>query len=162
MAAEHFDAFYSQSAMDALETTLDPLILTVDGKGIIMRRQDLSPETKKAADRIAKQRRWKPRSEKDGGRRRMATVASVYSVARHVRTPEDVMGELRGGTPTKPKRPLATNKRVWASIAKPAKSVIDDVFEEAHRRDPDLGRDGCQDSCPNFKLVTPHLVSGSV
>ena len=142
IAAGHFDAFYAQRKVDAVETTLDPLILTVDGKGIIMRRQDLSPETKKAADRIAKQRRWKPRSEKDGGRRRMATVASVYSVARHVRTPEDVMGELRGGTPTetKPKRPLATNKRVWASIAKPAKLVIEDVFEEARRRDPDLRR----------------------
>ncbi len=142
MAAGDFDAFYAQPKVDALETTLGPLILTVDGKGIIMRRQDLSPETKKAADRIAKQRRWKPRSEEDGGWRRMATVASVYSVARHVRTPEDVMAELRGGTTvaTKPKRSLAENKRVCVSIAKPAKLAIEDVFEEARRRDPGLGR----------------------
>ncbi|MCP4352037.1 MAG: hypothetical protein GY795_41770 [Desulfobacterales bacterium] len=35
------------------------------------------------------------------------------------------------------KRPRPESKRVWASIEKPKKEVIEEIFEEALRRDPD-------------------------
>ena len=67
----------------------------------------------------------------------MATVAAVYTVARHVRTPEDIgrrLGPLRRVTAEKPPRP--ENKRVWASLAREPKEVIIAAFEEAAKRDP--------------------------
>jgi hypothetical protein len=63
----------------------------------------------------------------------MATVASVYTVAPYVRSPEAIMHldhdeELP--------RPKVGNKRVWASIERDAQTVIDELFDEAVQRDP--------------------------
>ncbi len=67
----------------------------------------------------------------------MATVASVYSVPRFERRPEDIIGDQ--GDPTS--RPAISNKRVWADIRQDAKTVIASAFEEAARRDPQHQRE---------------------
>jgi len=66
-------------------------------------------------------------------RKRMATVASVYEVAPHVRTAGQIMGQDESSTP---KRPKVRNKRVWASLRQTPAEVIEEMFAEAERRDP--------------------------
>ena len=66
-------------------------------------------------------------------RKRMATVASVYEVAPHLRTAEQIMGQDESSAS---KRPRIQNKRVWASLRQTPAEVIEEMFAEAERRDP--------------------------
>jgi hypothetical protein len=70
-------------------------------------------------------------------RKRMATVAAVYSIERQVRTPESVMGVTKEEDAQKPR---ARNKRVWASVERCPEQVTEEVFQEALRRDPERER----------------------
>src|SRR5690606_27942136 len=134
-AAQDFDKFYEQREPDT-ETTHDLLVITTDGKGIAMRHEDLRPETKKAAEANSTrmQTRWSP-GEKPN-RKRMAQVATVYSVASHPRTPADLVPSLRPIQSKPAKRPRPTNKRVWASVAKDCRGVVSEAFAEALKQDP--------------------------
>src|SRR6266542_3926435 len=124
-AAHDFGAFYDrpESAEPAASET-DLLVLTLDGKGIVMRREDLREATRKAAESGEHKldRRLSKGEKKD--RKRMATVAAVYDLEPQARRPEDVLAELRPvrDTAAKP-RPRARNKRVWASVEKSALAV---------------------------------------
>jgi hypothetical protein len=86
--------------------------------------------SRKLHTRLAK--REKPNSK------RMAQVATVYSVAPYERTITDVLHGLVRRDPAD--RPRPTNKRMWASVARSMQEVIDDAFAEALRRDPDHQR----------------------
>lgn len=141
-AACDFEAFYATHKAEGPEPTDDPLILTLDGKGIVMRKEALREETRKEAEL-----REATGTTSDGrqGRKRMATVAAVYSVAPHVRSPEDVIGDLDSvGSQDERDRPVARpharNKRVWASVTNTPEQVTKDVFREALRRDPQKKR----------------------
>ena len=136
-AAVDFDAFYQmrqgQPAVD--EQSASILVMSVDGKGVVMRTQDLREQTRKAA---------KARKHKMGARlskgekknaKRMATVAAVYTIARFVRKPEDLIGESNSARAAPP-RPRPEKKRVWASLEKTPQEVIEKAFEEAGYRDP--------------------------
>ncbi|MGH9890884.1 MAG: hypothetical protein ACREA0_02635 [bacterium] len=39
--SQDFEAFYQHRASEGPEPTLDPLVLSEDGKGIVMRKEDL-------------------------------------------------------------------------------------------------------------------------
>ena len=67
----------------------------------------------------------------------MAEVAAVYTIDRHERTAEDVIGSTAPVHEARPARPRPQHKRVWASLKKGVEEVIDDVFGEAERRDPE-------------------------
>lgn len=140
-AAQDFDAFYAQRSIEQQEPAEEPakrslLVISVDGKGVVMRHDDLRPATQKAAER--RRHKLSKRLSKGEKRnaKRMATVAAVYAVAAFVRTPHEVVGTLapRHGSPRRRPRPEA--KRVWASLKKEPREVIDEVFEEASKRDP--------------------------
>ena len=136
-AARDFEGFYANKTQTEAESSNDLLVLTMDGKGIIMQSADLREETAKAAK---KEKRTKMRlgpGEKKY-RKRMATVGSVYSINRHPRNAESIMTEKSA-----PKRSAAKpkNKRVWASVKKESKEVIEDVFSEAQSRDGENQRD---------------------
>lgn len=137
--AQDFSAFYEQRQSDEAESSSDVLVLTSDGKGIVMHTKDLRDATAKAAQKASasglKQTRLSPGQKRQ--RKRMATVASVYSVGRYHRSAEDIMGDVRDP----PARPSITNKRVWADVREDAKTVIASAFEEAQRRDPQHQRD---------------------
>jgi hypothetical protein len=111
------------------------MVMSVDGKGVVMRTQDLREQTRKAA---------KARKHKMGARlskgekknaKRMATVAAVYTIAPFVRRPEDLVPENNSAR-TEPPRPRPKKKRIWASLEKTPQEVIEKVFEEAAYRDP--------------------------
>ena len=134
-AAQDFDAFYRDQLCEA-EQTDDLLVLSFDGKGIAMRHEDLREATRKAAAAEPKLHTRLAKGEKPN-RKRMAQVAAVYSIARWQRTSADVLHGLRDRDGA---RPRPTNKRVWASAERSAQAVIEDAFDEALRRDPDLRR----------------------
>lgn len=136
-AAQDFEAFYAQrqAGAGAGPQTGSILVLTVDGKGVVMRPEDLREATQRAAAERAKTFT----ARLGGGRRlnakRMASVAAIYTVEPFVRTPEQILPESRGQA-TGPARPRPEHKRVWASLAQSPEDVIGEMFEEAARRDP--------------------------
>lgn len=139
-AARDFEAFYK--SRPTTPTTMDDLlVLSFDGKGVVMRKDALRPATKKAAEK--RQPRLDKRRSKGepANLKRMAQVGAVYEVAPFPRTAADVVFELhkRGPKPATP-RPRAQNKRVWASVERDAVEVILEGFQEALRRDPEKRR----------------------
>jgi len=139
-AAEDFDAFYeTRTAAEDLAETSSILVVSVDGKGVVMRQEDLREGTRKAATtRQSKLKKRRSRGEKSNAKR-MATVATVYTIAPFERTVEDIVGELDGveAAAQRAVRPRPEHKRVWASVAKEPAEVVAEAFAEARRRDPD-------------------------
>jgi hypothetical protein len=140
-AATDFDSFYRtpRNRIPDIDKTGDILVLSVDGKGVIMIEKDLKEATRTKAQ--AKPRKLKcrlSRGEKTG-RKRMATVAAAYTIQPFIRTPEEIAGELRKEYVSEQKkhRPRPENKRVWAGLVKEPTAIIRDLFREAKMRDPE-------------------------
>jgi hypothetical protein len=140
-AALDFDAFYSEVERAAAFGAVDSgpiLVITADGKGVVMRKEDLREPTRKAAE--SREHKLTTRLSKGEKRnaKRMAEVAAVYTIQPHMRTAPEVIGQMR---PVRAvgaaKRPRPENKRTWASVKKEAAEVIDHAFQEALRRDPE-------------------------
>ncbi|MCU0294283.1 MAG: ISKra4 family transposase, partial [Thermoanaerobaculaceae bacterium] len=135
-AAQDFDAFYELRAPPA-GSGGEVLVISVDGKGVVMRRSDLREATRKAAE--ARPPRFSHRLTKGEKRnaKRMATVATVYTIAANVREPTDIVRALAPRHErVLSERPRPESKRVWASLEKEAEEVIAEAFVEAERRDP--------------------------
>jgi hypothetical protein len=137
-AAQDFDAFYAarHANAEAAPATGSMLVLTVDGKGVVMRPEDLREATQKAA--AARATTFTARLGR--GRRlhakRMASVAAVYTIEPFRRTPEDIFPPA-GKPATAPPRPAPEHKRVWASLEQTPDAVIAAMFDEAQHRDPE-------------------------
>ena len=134
-AAMDFDAFYAQRpaekpARGAL------LVLSFDGKGVVMRKEHLREATQKAqAHRSRKLSKRLSKGEKKN-QRRMATVAAIYEIAPYVRTPGQIVHEMQPVHEVPPPRPRPQHKRVSASLEKPPEEVVADFFADALQRDP--------------------------
>jgi hypothetical protein len=138
-AAEDMEAFYEYRHVAANAGTGEILAITTDGKGVSMRHEDLRPATRKAAEKRRPKRKKRRSKGEKGATRRMAQVAAVYTVAPHLRAPEDIVQELHPDAEAGPRqpRPRPEHKRVWASVTHDAAVVITQAFEEALRRDPE-------------------------
>ncbi len=136
--SEEVEASYEASQSPEPESTNELLIMSQDGKGIVMRKEDLREATRKAANREEGRCTVRLGQGQKRNRKRMATVAAVYSIERDVRSAEEIM------TPDKSAesraRPRVGNKRVWASVERDLRVVTDEVFQEALQRDPEKGR----------------------
>jgi len=139
-AAVDFDAFYARRSAKAQpqEDTGSILAISADGKGVTMLPRDLREATRKAAQKTSAKLEKRLTKGEKRDRKRMATVATVYTVAPHERTPEDVVRSMAPHDEAPPPRPRPENKRVWASLKKSPEQVIEEGFQEALRRDPDL------------------------
>lgn len=131
--ATDFDAFYVGQKQKVCQAPI--LVLTTDGKGIVMRPEGLREETRKRAQGATSTMKTRLAPGEKSNRKRMAQVASIYFIERFVRTPQEVFDELARREASK-RRPRPSDKRVWASIEKNADDVINTMFEEAHKRDP--------------------------
>lgn len=138
-AAQDFDAFYEQRAA-ARDPKEDLLVISTDGKGIVMRHEDLREGTRRAAEKSARKLETRLTPGEKSNRKRMAQVATVYSIAPFSRGPADILHSLRDPDEVDARRPRPTDKRVWASVEKSARAVIREAFEEALRRDPEKVR----------------------
>lgn len=141
-AADAFDAIFRQRlSVDTLERVsrrmgeqaggfldaLEPppadeegelLVQTADGKGVPLVREDAT-----------KLRSFEEKPKRPGNRR-MATLAGVYSVDRHIRTPEQIVealfrDERDAAPPEKPSRPKPCHKHLIARFSQ----VIEEVDE---------------------------------
>ena len=130
--ARDFEDFYAQRSVEQPVASDDLLVLTTDGKGIVMHSEELREATAQAAKKSSSSRQTRLSPGQKRQRKRMATVASVYSVPRYERQPEDIIGNQRDT----PDRPGIHDKRVWASVRQDAKTVIGSAFREARQRDP--------------------------
>jgi len=140
-AAIDFDAFYDQRAV-VLPLHRGPsaelIVLSADGKGVVMRRKDLLEATRRAAEQSQHKLTKRLSKGEKKERKRMATVATVYAVEPHYRTPEDIVSELGPVrlVESEPERPRPKDKRVWASLVKTPEMVLREAFEEGLKRDP--------------------------
>jgi hypothetical protein len=133
-AARDFEAFY-EARPEMPDKTGALLVMSLDGKGVVMRVEDLKPATReKARTKKPKMvKRTSPGEKRNA--KRIATVAAVYTVDPHIRTPEEV------ATPPKKEdrkpAPRPVGKRVWASLERSMEQVVTEMFDEAFRHDPD-------------------------
>ena len=146
-AAAHVGAFYAWRLVAPAPAGC-PLILTFDGKGIVMLPEALRPATAKAAASAENKLATRLSPGEKNGRKRMAELACVYDAAPVPRTTQDVIS-----TPAqkrrkkkaqaaalkrkqKPQEPQARGKWLTASVTDGIPAVIASAFDEAGRRDP--------------------------
>ncbi len=140
-ASRDFDAFYAQRAITPVQSPSTVLVMSQDGKGITLRHDDLREATRKAAEKAQHTLSTRLTSGEKRHRKRMATVATVYDVAPHVRESSEVIRrEAEEGEAQRKDAPKAENKRVWASIEKEMEGVTEELVQEALRRDPNRDR----------------------
>lgn len=145
--AAHVEAFCLQRVTaPALDGC--PLILTFDGKGIVMLPEALRPATAKAAASAQNRLATRLSPGEKNGRKRMAELACVYDAVPVPRTPEDVIStpahkrrkrKAQAAAPKqkgKPREPQARGKWLTASVTDDIPAVIAAAFDEAERRDP--------------------------
>ena len=110
------------------------LVLSFDGKGIVMLPDALRDATRKKAEAASTKLKGRLSKGEKHGRKRMAELGALYEVVPVVRTPDDVMAA--SDDHDKVKGPEAERKWLVASVAENAGCVIGQVFDEADRRDP--------------------------
>ena len=110
----------------------DVLVISADGKGIVMRPDSLRPATAKAAVTTKLATRLSKGEKRH--RKRLAEVGTVYDLTPVPRNATDVMGPHDDGQP--PPAPKANNKWVTASVVAAAAEVLATDYDEAERRDP--------------------------
>jgi len=142
-AAQDFDAFYAQPCSEDVQRQLSakPIqVLTFDGKGVVMRQEALREATRKKAEARAQSAPHGLAHKEKANRKRMATVAGIYHIDRHIRSPHTVARQFAPLrlVPSNPSpAPTPVGKKLWASLEKPMKAVIEATFAEGRRRDPD-------------------------
>jgi hypothetical protein len=160
-AAQDFMAFYEMRAVEAEDTTA-LLVLGFNGKGVVMRHEYLREDTKKAAKKSKHKLETRLTRGEKRNRKRMAQVATIYTVDPWVRTPMDILHDLRPGRAVAARRPRLVNKRVWASLAEKPTKVIEDAFSDGLRRDPERKRqwvvvvDGNQEQLRQITRAVEH------
>jgi len=128
-AAVDFDAFYAQREQPNPETTGPILVGSLDCKGVPM----VKPEQ---ALRVVRRGRGKKANKK-----RMATVAAVFSQEPRPCTPEEMIERLfyegpriKREVPVRQQGPQ--HKRIWASLSKSKDDVIRELKAELEARNP--------------------------
>lgn len=132
-AACDFDAFYEcrRASLPRPSRTGPILVAAMDSKGVPMVKPEL-------ALRVVRRGRGEKANKK-----RMATVAAVFTIEPRVRTPAEVVDSLfRTGPRLKPAEgdrprwPGPEHKRIWASLERTKDEVVAEVVHEVGLRDP--------------------------
>ena len=132
-AARDVEEFYeTREHTEVVES--DALVISADGKGIVMRPDSLREQTAKAAAAATNKLTTRLSKGEKRNRKRMAEVGAVYDVTPVPRAPHDVMGSKAGED--LPEAPKAKNKWLTASVVDDAAEVVGRLFDEAERRDP--------------------------
>jgi hypothetical protein len=138
--AEHVTCFREGRERPDPQTEGALLVTSADGKGVVMRRppDDPAPPAHRSKGEKA-------------SRKQMATVGTVYTVDRYVRTAEAVVAALFRDPGSKPPpRPKPCHKRVWASLPQEGADgtiqsglaiVYDWMLNEVAERNPLLGKE---------------------
>lgn len=123
-ASLDFEAFYALRARSRGRRG-PVLVAALDGKGIPMVRPEPAPHVVRRG-----------KGEK-ANKKRMATVAAVFTMKPRVRTSVEVVASLFDGQPLRSSvRKGPEDKRVWASLLAGKDAFVQDVVAEVNRRDP--------------------------
>jgi hypothetical protein len=132
-AAADFEEFYASRPRSSTDPG-DVLVISVDGKGIVMRPDALRPATQRAAKRATTKLATRLSKGEKRNRKRMAEVGSVHDITPMPRTPADIIAPQDSRHRPAP-GPTATNKWLVASVVQDAQAVVSQAFDEAERRD---------------------------
>uniref|UniRef100_UPI00037BA862 ISKra4 family transposase n=1 Tax=Streptomyces hokutonensis TaxID=1306990 RepID=UPI00037BA862 len=116
-----------------------PLVIQIDGKGVVMRPEALREATRRAAAKSAAAgRRGRLAPGEKPNRKRMATVACIFDTVPAPRRPHDIVHPPGGRSQTRPVRPGPKAEHKWctASVIRPPELVVADAFDQAEARDP--------------------------
>ncbi len=111
--------FYEERQGPDRETEKKILVGTIDGKGIVLRKDQLAIKTPKK--RLRKMRKIGEKAQKRTdkqkdkgklGKKKMSTVIGVYTIAPHERTAESFLSKEKGN------RPHPCNKVIQATLRK--------------------------------------------
>jgi hypothetical protein len=133
-AAADVESFYATRALTEVAAA-DVVVISVDGKGIVMRPDALRSTTAKAAATATPKLEGRLSKGEKRNRKRMAEVGAVYDLTPAARSAAQVMARPDEDD-LPPPAPAARNKWVTASVADDAATVVADVFDQAERRDP--------------------------
>jgi hypothetical protein len=135
LAAIDFEDFYAARRAPRGKRG-DLLVLSADGKGIVMRPDALRTATATRAARAGPKPKARLSSGETLNHKRMAEIGAVYDATAAPRTVADILtsDQPEGYEPAP--GPVATNKWLTASVVTAPAAVIKRVFEEAERRDP--------------------------
>ena len=134
-AAVDFEAFYVQRERTGAEQD-DVLVLSCDGKGVVMRPEALRAETKKKAQSSEQKLQTRLSRGEKRNRKRIAEVTAVYELTPAQRTAVDILPVTEQERKAARDGPEAKHKWVSASVTDDAATMISSMFEEAVRRDP--------------------------
>jgi len=137
-AAVDVDGFYRARVPVPCSRDM-PLVLQVDGKGVVMRPEALREATRRAAAKAAAGgHRGRLAPGEKPNRKRMATVACLFDTHPAPRRPHDVIHPPGGRSEERAVRPGPRAEHKWctASLLRPPEQVIADAFDQAEARDP--------------------------
>ncbi|KOT47282.1 hypothetical protein ADK43_39980 [Streptomyces rimosus subsp. rimosus] len=136
-AARDIDTFYDARIVQPC-TPATVLVLSVDGKGIVMRPEALREATRQAAARRENTFRTRLAIGEKNARKRMATLGAVYDADPAPRRPHDVITPPGGRSREYVPRPgpVARGKWLCGSVRHDAEHVVGQVFDHAEARDP--------------------------
>jgi hypothetical protein len=134
MAAMDFEDFY-ENRRPARGKQGDLLVLSADGKGIVMRPDALRTRAP-ARPRAGPAPKPRLSGAEQQNRKRMAEIGAVYDAKPAPRTPADILSSAGPQDYQPAPGPVAKNKWLTASIVNAPAEVIKRIFDEADRRDP--------------------------
>jgi hypothetical protein len=135
-AAADIKAFYRAAEPARCDDDV-PLLLSFDGKGIVMRPKDLREDTRKAAQaKGGNKLKTRLSGGEKLGRKRMAILGAVYDAKPAPRIVDDVIADPNGD-PDRQRAdgPKAFNKWLNGSVTDNTQTVISAAFDQAEQRD---------------------------
>jgi len=139
-AAVDFDGFYATRQPPPAADLGDVLVLSCDGKGVVMRADALRPATAAAAGKATSKLASRLSKGEKRNRKRMAEVGAVYDASAAPRTSPDILPANQDQRARAAPGPATSNKWLTASVVDDAAQVVARIFDEAERRDPDHAR----------------------
>jgi hypothetical protein len=138
-SAQDFESFYATRKRGACEPG-EVLVLSCDGKGVVMRPDGLRDATRKQAQNHTNKLKTRLSRGEKLGRKRIAEVAAVYEIKPAPRTVADILPANDSERQNAKPAPEAKHKWLTASVSDDAATVVATMFGEAERRDPEHQR----------------------
>ena len=134
------EKFYEERPKPAIETEKEILVATIDGKGIVMRKDQLVKKIRKKHPRKMRkidEREQKPTDLKKPGKKKMSTVIGIYTIEAQKRTAESLLSKEK----KEEKRPRPSNKIVQATLEGKEQGA-QRLKTEIEKRDPQHKKKG--------------------
>jgi hypothetical protein len=112
-ACDQVDQFYEDRPAPEDCPKAVVTVATVDKKGVVIRKPRAGQDTPQPV----------PVDPHKPGKKKMATVISTYVTQRHIRTLDDVVGEV-SDEKSSDSRPKSRNKMTWGSLTRTAEETV--------------------------------------